>query len=158
MSHSHTVPTLVNVILERDGFISLRAAAASEAVLTRGSVSKHQSDGMTDQNRSVHHTMILRGRLIHHVSFSNSVQLICFVSKSSQRVSNCIYAHVDIINNRVCAPQGMSLWDLLAATLAGPACQLHHSAECFIVRPCLPGDTSTRSGPLFVCVIFIILQ
>lgn len=29
---------LVNVILERDGFISLQAAAASEAVLTHGSV------------------------------------------------------------------------------------------------------------------------
>lgn len=99
-----------------------------------------------------------RERLIHHMSFPNSVHLIFFVSKSSHCVSKCIYAHVDIINNRVCALQGMPLWDLLAAILAGPACQLQHSGECFIVRPYLPGDTSTRSGPLFVCVIFIILQ
>lgn len=29
-----------------------------------------------------------------------------------------------------------------------------HSGEWFIVRPSLHGDTKTRSGPLYVCVVF----
>lgn len=88
------MPKLVNVILERDGFISLQAAAASEAVLTHGSVSRHQSDGMTDQNHSVHYRMILGARLIHHTSFSNGVHSIIFLLASLVSVFLNVFLHM----------------------------------------------------------------
>lgn len=49
----------------------------------------------------------------------------------------------------VCSLQGLSLWDLLAVTLAGLVSQLQHSRECFTARLGLLGDASTRSWKFF---------